>query len=382
MPLENALNRIEQHLIRDHKEESTINVYKSALRRFCKFFPTTDIDDIAFRQIKEYFDTHKTRTVVKYALQVYYNEVLGKTYKFNSIKLSTEAKKVRENFTKEEIKKLLEKAEKPRDRLMFAMMYHFELDRGDLLGLQMNDFAKRKDGVVTIKLGPKRNRAIFELPKSLSRDKENYLQSLKNKPSKWLFENRKDTQLSGVSMDAAFKKALGNIGINKKPTTRSLKLSHAEHSKQAGIALIDEILDTSASYQTERKVFVEQQRIDKLRKIKSDDFDLTRLIQLCEELNGCAEGGWYLAISMLIRAIMDHVPPIFGYKNFAEVVNNYSGGKSFKQQMEHLENSSRKIADRHLHTPIRNKEDLPTYAQIDFKSDIDVLLSEIVRVLK
>jgi len=382
MPLENALNRIEEYLIRNHKKESTIEVYKSALRKFCKFFPTTDIDDITFLQIKEYFTMHKTRPVIKYALQVYYNKILGKSYEFNSIELSKEKKRIRENFTKEEIKKLLEKTEKPRDRLMFAMMYHFELDRGDLLNLQVIDLTKRNDGVFVLKIGPKRNhRPFLELPKSLSRDMENYLQSPKRKPSKWLFESKKDAQLSGESMDNAFKKALGNIGINKSPTTRSLKLSHIEHSRQAGIALIDEILKINTGYQVERKIFIDQQRIDQLRIIKSDKFDLTKLVQLCEELNGCAASESYLAVSMLTRAIMDHIPPIFGYNTFAETASNYSGGKSFKQQMEHL-NSSRHVADKHLHMTIRKKEDLPTYAQVDFKSDIDALLSEIVRLLK
>jgi hypothetical protein len=79
---------------------------------------------------------------------------------------------------------------------------------------------------------------------------------------------------------------------------------------------------------------------------------------------------------------LDHVPPIFGCKSFAEVSNNYSGGKSFKESMKRLEDSSRKIADSYLHTQIRKSESLPNPTQVDFSNDLDVLLAEIARTNK
>jgi len=47
-----------------------------------------------------------------------------------------------------------------------------------------------------------------------------------------------------------------------------------------------------------------------------------------------------------------------------------------------LENSSRKITDQHLHGQIRKGETLPTARQLDFPQDVDVLLAEIIRILK
>jgi hypothetical protein len=85
----------------------------------------------------------------------------------------------------------------------------------------------------------------------------------------------------------------------------------------------------------------------------------------------------------LTRALLDHVPPIFGKQSFAEVANNYGGGgKSFRESMLHLERSARNIGDAHLHIQIRNSESLPTSTQVNFSNDIDVLLAEIVRVLR
>jgi hypothetical protein len=127
--------------------------------------------------------------------------------------------------------------------------------------------------------------------------------------------------------------------------------------------------------------YVDLGRIDELRSLSVQRFDLTKLIRFCEELNKCYANNCFLAAAMLTRSIINHVPPIFGYQSFVEVANNY-GSRSFKRSMQNLQNSLRNIADSHLHLPIRNKESLPTRVQVDFSSDIDVLLAEIVRVLR
>ena len=131
------------------------------------------------------------------------------------------------------------------------------------------------------------------------------------------------------------------------------------------------------------ETYINLERIEQLRTIQSGEFDLSKLIELCKEINNCFQVESYMAVAMLVRAILDHVPPIFGCKNFAEISNNYAGGsKSFKQSMQHLEMSSRKIADSHLHTQIRKSEILPNRTQVNFSNDLDVLLAEIVRLLK
>lgn len=127
--------------------------------------------------------------------------------------------------------------------------------------------------------------------------------------------------------------------------------------------------------------YVNLERINEMSLVKSDIFDLTKLIQLCEELNSSFENENYLAVAMLVRAILDHVPPIFGFRTFIEVSSQY-GGKSLKKSLQNLQNSSRNIADAHLHEPIRRKESLPNRTQVDYRNDLDVLLGEIVRVLK
>jgi hypothetical protein len=104
------------------------------------------------------------------------------------------------------------------------------------------------------------------------------------------------------------------------------------------------------------------------------------LIQLCKELNDNFSRKNYLSSAILGRAIIDHIPPIFGFKKFDEVASQY-GGQSFKKNVAHLNVSMRSISDRNLHETISKKEVLPNETQINFSQDLDVLLAEIVKKL-
>ena len=127
--------------------------------------------------------------------------------------------------------------------------------------------------------------------------------------------------------------------------------------------------------------YVENSTIVQLAEIKSEHFDLTCLIKLCKELNDNYSLGNYLSCGMILRSILDHIPPIFKMKNFEEVSSNY-GSRSFKDVVKPLQESTKKIADSYLHTQIRKKEILPTKTQISFQPNLDFILQEIIRILK
>jgi hypothetical protein len=124
----------------------------------------------------------------------------------------------------------------------------------------------------------------------------------------------------------------------------------------------------------------EGKALAELRQIRSTIFDLRRLVRLCEELNDCSASGSYCAVAALVRTIINHVPPIFGAATFSEVANNI-GGKSYKKSLFRLQTASRDISDAVLHQQIQKREVLPTSTQVDFKSELDVLLGEIIRRL-
>lgn len=136
-----------------------------------------------------------------------------------------------------------------------------------------------------------------------------------------------------------------------------------------------------AARQASKPAYVAAERLQQLQGIKSAAFDFSKLIQLCCELNIANEHDCHHAVAMLVRSVMDHVPPVFGFKSFAEVASNHGGGgTSFKKSMDHLQKSLRNIADGHLHSHIRSRETLPTAAQVDFRGALDLLLGEVVRI--
>ncbi len=127
--------------------------------------------------------------------------------------------------------------------------------------------------------------------------------------------------------------------------------------------------------------FVNEIRLKEIKEIKSNLYDPKRLIKLCEELNSNFADGNYISTAVLTRAILDHIPPIFNCQNFEDVIASH-GGRSFKELMHRLQETSRKISDYHLHSHIQRKEILPNKTQVNFSNEIDVLLSEVVRKLK
>jgi len=129
--------------------------------------------------------------------------------------------------------------------------------------------------------------------------------------------------------------------------------------------------------------FINERRLQELKEISSkhSKFDYRRLIKLCEELNSSYSNGNYYATAMLTRAIMDHVPPIFGQDTFNKVANNSStDNRSFKGAMDKL-TLQKHISDGFLHQQIRKNETLPDAEEVNVSPAINQLLREIVRIL-
>lgn len=126
--------------------------------------------------------------------------------------------------------------------------------------------------------------------------------------------------------------------------------------------------------------YVNPDRIEALRQVTSASFSLDKLVRLCEEINIAYASECYYAVAMLQRAILDHVPPVFGATNFAGVAAGH-GGRSAKAILEQLEKSTRKISDVLLHGQIAPSVSLPTPQMINAGDTLDFLLGEVVTLL-
>jgi len=130
-----------------------------------------------------------------------------------------------------------------------------------------------------------------------------------------------------------------------------------------------------------RTAYVDKNTLLRLNKIESGNFDLSRLIALCNELDDNYSLENYHSCAMLLRAIFDHIPPIFDKKNFDDVCAQH-GGKSFKDIIRPLNETAKKIGDDYLHTQISKKVLAVTKTQVSFQANLDTLLNEVAAILE
>jgi hypothetical protein len=199
-------------------------------------------------------------------------------------------------------------------------------------------------------------------------------------------EVRSAVSTSVADVQAHYDKAIRYLGTSNtmQPIDEIISDAVGKAHAEIDLALLSRRTSTRSAKGTsvpEATPLVDTTRLEQVRALRPLQFDLTRLVRLCEELNLSYANGAFMAVAALTRAVIDHVPPIFNCKSFGEVANNYPGSKSFRESMQHLENTARTIGDAHLHVQIRRKEVLPTATQVNFAHELDVLLGEIVRIL-
>lgn len=123
--------------------------------------------------------------------------------------------------------------------------------------------------------------------------------------------------------------------------------------------------------------FLNTEVLEELKKITNPKYDTAKLVKFCEELNDSYSRANYISCALLIRAVMNHVPPIFNAEKFSQVVANSS--RSVKAVLSHLESQARPIADLHTHFLIRAKEQVPTKYQIEpYKPSFEILIQEVI----
>jgi hypothetical protein len=128
-----------------------------------------------------------------------------------------------------------------------------------------------------------------------------------------------------------------------------------------------------------RAAYVAPSRMAELTAINVGQWDFTRLVELCRELNVAAANDCHMATGFLLRSVLNHVAPIFGFDHFARVTSEYPFAKSVKPAIQRLQGQGRDGADFHLHQPIRKRETLPSATQVAFSPELDVLLGEVIR---
>ena len=122
---------------------------------------------------------------------------------------------------------------------------------------------------------------------------------------------------------------------------------------------------------------IEPSLMTKLEEVESSSMDVASLVRMCREINSSYSHGNILATALLMRTVLNHVPPVFGQETFEQVMAN--SGKSLKDSFGHLENGLRKVADFHAHRKITSSESYPSAAQVEpFKPQFELLIQQVM----
>lgn len=122
--------------------------------------------------------------------------------------------------------------------------------------------------------------------------------------------------------------------------------------------------------------YVDQQVIDAIQaKAAGSAYDVTKLLALIEELNANYEAEHTYGAHALLRAILDHIPPILGQPHFEAVVNNYPWPQTDKGYLRQLLNSKIQAHDA-LHRQISPKPCVLRYTDLPAGVCVNRLLQE------
>lgn len=107
----------------------------------------------------------------------------------------------------------------------------------------------------------------------------------------------------------------------------------------------------------------------------TDRFNRAKLLRLIDELNDNHRNGNTYAAHALLRAILDHIPPLLRCADFPAVASNYAWGRTDKAYMRKLLEFKLQ-ADDVLHRQISPKADLLTIDDMPPRAWINRLLQE------
>ena len=409
---------VNEHLDRRRFAPKTKASYAYWIYRLTDFFGKYSLSKLTLDDVAEFIKSLDEKdglspSTIKQAansLHFFFNTLGKQNWEIRKLRKKTIKRVPQYVPTQKEIFSILQTISSEQSNLAVSLIYSLGLNLEEVINLRKVDI-DFENNIVHIPIKQKKVTRKAVLADSIKPKLYAYIR--KKKPAKWIFENRNGSQISSSSIQKAVKNASRKLGYPNNITIRSLRYAYIKHLEKLGANLQDILNNLGMSHQTsyefysklgqkkkkisispiDRRIneetrniitdlYISIDRINELVELQPVNFDLTKLIQLLHEINVSSINQMHLSVAMQVRAIIDHVPPMFNCKDFQEVANNYGGAKSFKRSMQNLQNSLRHVADSFLHTQIRKSEVLPTANQVDFKAAIDVLLSEIVRINK
>jgi len=241
---EEFLKNIKAELLRKEYKPKTIELYVLWLNKLQKYYAVADLNEVTFKQIKDYIDFLTNRKnsaprTIRQAAHTYktiYSNLLNKPFDFSLLEKHPKIEEEKpEILEKSEIIELLNNTADLRYQLFFALMYSAGITFGEAKELKIKDF-DFVNNTITIRSKTVQSTRKTELSTFVEKKLQEFIKQYKIK--NYLFEsNTKGRLLDDSTIQKAFQKAVIKAGIQKQVTPKTLKYSYVKHVEEDGVPL-------------------------------------------------------------------------------------------------------------------------------------------------
>jgi integrase/recombinase XerD len=187
------------------------------------------------------------------ALRFLYGTTLGRPEQLPMIPYGKRPKALRSVLAAQEVLRLIEAAETPRDRVFLQVAYGCGLRLSELIHLQVPDIDSARM-VIHVRRGKGAKDRLVPLSQRLLEELRGYWRLYR--PGTWLFPgHRPDQPITSSNMQRRFGRLVKRVGLTKHCSLHTLRHSYATHLLEAGVDLLTlkmllghRTLETTARY--------------------------------------------------------------------------------------------------------------------------------------
>ena len=230
---ESLINNYKRELVIRGYSERTIKAYTQMLSRYLDF--TISRRNLGREEKVRYFletfeDKEASREMAFAALKFFYHDYLRMPLEVFSLRRKR-SKALPAVLTATEVIKLLDAVNNRKHRLMLALLYGSGLRVGELVALNIGDL-DLEYGRIHVRHGKGAKDRYVVLPHTLIPELSSIIGERNGKDP--LFTTRSGRRYQIRSVQAAFEKAKGHVGIRKKASCHTLRHSFATHLLERG----------------------------------------------------------------------------------------------------------------------------------------------------
>jgi integrase/recombinase XerD len=268
MKKEDFLKKIEVELRISKNSEYTLKNYVKANQELLNFIEkepeNIDENDIKLFMSEKLAERAAPSIILFLAAIKYAYTSLLKKDPTSSIKRPKREKKIPDVLTKEEVKKLLEKAETKKSRLMMSMLYACGFRVSELINLKVSNL-KFDEKIGQIKQAKGRKDRIFNIPNFLLEDLRQQAAKQEQDSQEFLFSGPKG-KLTPRNLQKIVSKTASKAGINKEVHCHTLRHSFATHLLEDGIDIrkIQELLGHADLSTTQIYTHISREELKKI----------------------------------------------------------------------------------------------------------------------